>query len=160
MFPIQNTLYPSVFQPASPSLLEHGIFSSSGFGFYATAFVVEALVEESKPLYAAVADYLNYFRTWWLIFHFARASFVPFRGMYYITLIHYLKRLKSWWRLWLHQGSAGLKQKLIPLIIFPCWYPPQLINRPSKTTQVRVLNFDSTNLPHFLGFPFLCRQLS
>ena len=59
MFPIQNTLYPSAF----PSLLEYGIFSSSGFGFYATAFVVEALVEESKPLYAAVADYLNYFRT-------------------------------------------------------------------------------------------------
>ena len=29
-----------------------------------------------------------------------------------------------------------------------------------KTTQVRILNFDVTNLPHFLGLDFLRRQLS
>ena len=37
----------------------------------------------------------------------------------------------------------------IPLPIFP-----------SKTRRVRILNFDFTNLPHFLGLHFLCRQFS
>ena len=56
-------------------------------------------------------------------------------------------------------------QYIFPLPIFPSSYSPaniplDMYNRPSKTTQVRVLNFDLTNLKHFLELHFLRRQVS
>ena len=56
-------------------------------------------------------------------------------------------------------------QYIFPLPIFPSSYSPaniplDMYNRPSKTTQVRVLNFDLTNLKHLLELHFLRRQVS
>ena len=88
-------------------------------------------------------------------FSLCTVSFVPFRGVYYITRNYYSLSVKLVAAL-IVSGECGAEtladnnnktvQYIFPLLIFPS----KCYNHPSKTSQARILNFDLMNLPHFL----------
>ena len=94
------------------------------------------------------------------LFSLCLVSFVLFGGIHYITP-HYNSLSENLATALIVKGECGAEtisvnniQTMEYICMSPAHIPVDMFNNPSKTAQVRILNFDLMKLSHFLDFIF------